>query len=160
MLKLIFGYPSDIVRNPDVEFSYVFKREWLFNAFNKKCITIIDRAIIDTSLFMYNEFNELIGPENLSTGCKSLMLLNNDNSLMIPLEFMGDNCFDLLCELSEENDIRVCSSNPRRLFKHGFKKVFIVNTNKIITNGLDFLREYSHIEDNFYGEYAYEYRGW
>ena len=31
MLKLIFGYPSDIVRNVDSLFSREFKREWLFD---------------------------------------------------------------------------------------------------------------------------------
>ena len=158
MLRLIFGYPSDIVRNVDSLFSREFKREWLFDNMCKDDITSIDKCKIDDSLFIYNDDDFLIGADDLSTGCKAVILLYKLNDIMIPLEFMGDNCFEMLAKISFIKDIRVCSAKPRRLFKHGFNEVFVVNTKKIITNGHDFLCEYVDIEKDFYGEYAYENR--
>ncbi len=160
MLELIFGYPKDAVKDSDVLFSETFKREWLLDSDVKRYVKMIDRDIIDDSVIVYNEYGDLIGPDLFSSGLKSIIMYKFLDDIMIPLEFMGDNCFDLLSEISLNKRVRTCSSNSRRLFNHGFKEVFIVNNNKIVKSQRELLLEYVKIEEDFYGEYDYFNRGW
>lgn len=165
MLNVIFGFPSKALRSVKGYISDFVKLSDIFipngglpptvveTEFAKKVILEIDRSIVHHARYIESPVLGTISFREISEGATSLIILNNVPEI-VPLEFMGDNCFNLLVDIANRKDITVCTSSVREMFSHGFKEIHIVNDDIIVNNNLDFYDYYDKASDKYFGEYS------
>lgn len=92
--------------NHNILFKNIFKEEWLLNELSKRAIRDIENAEYKgVRLFYSNKFKEYFNFFELSSGTKSLILLDNVPNVIIRSSRLGDNCYKLLEEyLIEHKD--------------------------------------------------------
>lgn len=154
MLRVIFGYPSKALRsgkdyiNDFAEEKSVYKPAEgglppgvVMSDFAKRAILGVDMSIVYHPNCIKSPVLGIISYKRLSHGVKNLIILENVDEI-IPLEFMGDNCFPYLAELSSKKDVTVCTANIRPLFNYNFKEVYTIDTGVIVKNNMSFYNEY------------------
>jgi len=159
MLHLIFGYPSKALRtHRNYIGSRFLDKKCMLDEFSKRVVKEIDKTETITSGAFYSPVLGDISLRDLSGGAQFLIILNNTNEI-VPLEFLGDNCFPFLKEIADRKDITVCSGGVRNLFKNGgFTEIHIVNDDTIITEPLDLLWKCNELEQIDFGEYSIKNR--
>lgn len=107
MLKLYFDsqrWKDKIVDRPVSSFPYYFKDEWGYNKFTARVITEIERAKFIAPNVCIHEDYGTFPVTNASGGSKILIYLANQYQGMFESEFLGDNCAQLLYDISNEVD--------------------------------------------------------
>ena len=117
-------------------FDEVYEPEWFSDEFVKKIIHKIDKSeVIGTgrSVNIYNEFLGNLPPQNLSSGCKGLILLYKED-IKINGDRLGDNCMVLLLEIADVKDVTISLSHtppfPDNFNAHIINSGKLVNTRK------------------------------
>ncbi|MBR1598037.1 MAG: DUF4869 domain-containing protein [Lachnospiraceae bacterium] len=91
-----------------MEFDEEFEYSWLKNPINIRIIEEVDNADIDgASCYNLDNPNDIFGVSDLSSGSKALMLVNMLDNPKIWGPLFGDNCIDLLMEISKQKDVIV-----------------------------------------------------
>jgi len=119
MLKIILGCKDEdkylknkkYVNYNDGLFDDEYEEEWFEDPFVKRILADIDN--IDLSKSNGSSLkNSITGnihsPKELSTGCKTLILIYKYSDVIFQARF-GDNCTDLLEEIALHNDITIKS---------------------------------------------------
>ena len=122
-------------------FDEVYEPEWFSDDFVRRMIKTIDKSEVVGIGNSINIFNDILGnfpPQNLSSGCKGLILLYKDD-VKINGDRLGDNCIGLLLEISKEKDVTISLSHTPP-FPDVFD-AYIINTNKRIETRKQFHAE-------------------
>ena len=130
-------------------FDEVYEPEWFSDDFVKRVIKMIDKSEVMGEGNSINIYNDVLGnfpPQNLSSGCKGLILLYKDE-VKINGDRLGDNCIMFLVEISTKKDITISLSHTPP-FPKKFD-AYIINTNKFIHTRKQFHEEMLDIK---YGE--------
>lgn len=116
-------------------FNVVFKKDWLKDEFNRRALKVIDNVDIIADELLHNELLGFLTPRELSTGVKTLMLVNTLN-MKVNGARMGDNCYPLLCELADKKDVYIRLKHMPEL--DGTLNAYIINTKKYTKNWSDY----------------------
>lgn len=132
------GYVSDY-------FDDTYEPEWFEDPFVREIIKIIDKSDVICEHKSINIYNEILGnipPQNLSSGCKGLILLLKDE-IAINGDRLGDNCIPFLLKISEKKDCEISLGHIPK-FPEKFNAV-ILNTGDMITTRKDFVSKFVRI---------------
>lgn len=173
MLNIIFGFQSKALRNTAGYIrDYAVKSdtfvpgsglppEVVEGELEKYLIKEIDKSVVHHARWIESPVLGTISYRELSHGVQGLIILANTPEI-IPFEFMGDNCFKYLAEISRVRDVNVCTGSFRDLYHHGFIEgkdiIHVVNDDTYVNNGYDLMRKYFTLEMDDYGEYAWDKR--
>lgn len=150
MLKLQFGRIDGELLNPDVWFKNAFDYQLLLTDFSKKAIQSIDKSEVIDAYCIKSPVLGGISPEWLSSGVKCILILKYTDKV-INLVNCGDNCFDLIKEISLEKDIQVSTSRFVNLFRRDEPHVPVMitnnNENKVVTDLSSFWDMYDKYDD-------------
>ena len=94
-------------------FDEVYESEWFSDEFVKRIIRQIDKSEVVGVGSSINIYNDVLGnfpPQNLSSGCKGLILLLKED-IAINGDRLGDNCMELLLEIAQNKDIFISLSH-------------------------------------------------
>lgn len=140
MLSIIFGeqgldWPNRISQ-PSTYFDEYYETSWLSTDFAKRVIKEIDNSEYVSGHCIESPILGMIPPKMLSSGCKTLILLENMD-VIVSGERIGDNCFPILLELCKTKD-RVITLCHTVLFNEPFEvKDFC--TGKVISTNLELM---------------------
>ena len=119
MLKIILGCKDEekylknkkYVDYNDGLFDDEYEEEWFSDNFIRRILEDIDNIDISKSngsSFKNSITGNIHSPKELSTGCKTLILIYKYSNVIFQARF-GDNCTDLLEEIAINNDITIKS---------------------------------------------------
>ena len=119
MLKIILGCKDEekylknkkYVDYNDGLFDDEYEEEWFSDKFIRRILEDIDNIDISKSngsSFKNSITGNIHSPKELSTGCKTLILIYKYSNVIFQARF-GDNCTDLLEEIAINNDITIKS---------------------------------------------------
>lgn len=119
MLKIILGCKDEekylknkkYVDYNDGLFDDEYEEEWFSDNFIRRILEDIDNIDISKSngsSFKNSITGDIHSPKELSTGCKTLILIYKYSNVIFQARF-GDNCTDLLEEIAINNDITIKS---------------------------------------------------
>ena len=107
MLKIGYGCPEDIYFYIDLEFDTLFTMEWLEDEMNQKILREVDHCVFNGYRMQDLEDGYTFAIDDISTGSKALMSVNEMDEIEIWGTAFGDNCLDLLLEMAQEKDITI-----------------------------------------------------
>lgn len=154
MLKIIIGFPSKAIPGYTGFIGSVFLSEKCVETdISKRIVKEIDKSEVISANSIISPVLGNIGYPKLSGGAQCLIILANTNEI-VPLHFMGDNCFSILHELSIDRDIIVSTGDIRDLFSWGFEEVYIINSGRTIHNVIEFSQEIQFAREKNYEPYS------
>lgn len=143
MLKIAF---RDLGMSIQGKISYVsdyfdaqYEQSWFQKPLAKEIIQDIDKSEYIRGEYIESPVFGGIPPTSLSTGCKALLLLLNEEGIIVSGERMGDNCFKWVLKIAKEKDITITLNHGVDL-EEPFEAVSL-NTGKRITNNLELFEE-------------------
>lgn len=126
------GYTSEY-------FDDVFVKDWLSDKFVQHIIEEIDDTSVENDAILYNDVLGYINPRELSTGCKTLILIYKLN-LHVKGSRMGDNCIPLLLEIAEKKEVYISLSRSIPIERD--VKIICDNDDTVITTYKEFLNKH------------------
>ena len=121
MLKIGYGCPEDIYFYIDLEFDTLFSMEWLDNTMNQKILKEVDHCVFNGYRMQDLEDGYTFAIDDISTGSKALMIVNEMDNIEIWGTAFGDNCLDLLLQMAEEKDITIYLQHLPEFNKKNFR---------------------------------------
>lgn len=107
MVLAYFKSPKVFITAPGPAFNNRYKEEWLTSEMGRKIVKEIDKSeVLGRGNAVESPVLGVISPERLSGGAKALMLTLNTDIAISSICF-GDNCSELLLQISEEKDIKL-----------------------------------------------------
>jgi hypothetical protein len=143
MLNVYIGQLEDknFIWNTDAYFDVWFDRENLLTPFAKKLVKDIDKSEV---LSKYNIVSPVLGSipiTMLSGGTKSLLLIKYNHAI-VNLWTLGENCYQYLVDIAEEQDVTVLIEGVNGIFLNtNIKQCLILNSGRIVTNAYDYMSE-------------------
>jgi hypothetical protein len=122
------GYVSNVTGYFDANYEI----DWFDDAFIRRIIKEVDNSEVIGENKTQTMYNEIIGhfpPMMLSSGCKCLILLYKED-IKINGDRLGDNCLNLMLEISRMKDITIALGHIPP-FEQDFD-AYIVNTDSYI----------------------------
>lgn len=111
MLKVIFGNVSlnwkGSIRHTSEYFDNMYEPNWLSSEYAKHIIRTIDKSEYIDGEYIQSPVLGGISPRDLSTGCKTLLILLNEPDKIVTGDRMGDNCFPILLDMAKSRDLTV-----------------------------------------------------
>lgn len=120
-------------------FDAQYEQSWFQSPLAKEIIRDIDKSEYIKGEYIESPIFGGISPTDLSTGCKSLLLLLNEDGAIVSGERMGDNCFKWVLRIAEEKDITITLNHGIDL-EEPFEAISL-NTGNRITNNLELFEE-------------------
>lgn len=143
MLRVAF---RDLGMSIEGKISYVsdyfdaqYEQSWLQAPLAKEIIRDVDASEYVSGEYIESPVFGGISPLMLSTGCKALLLLLNEDDIIVSGERMGDNCFKWALKIAERKDITITLNHMVEL-EEPFKVVSL-NTGKEITSNSELFEE-------------------
>lgn len=114
MVHLLLGqfdreeiYGDKYIAITQAYFDAMFEGEWMLKPFSKRVVLGVDKSEVIGEYSIKSPYLGAISPTMLSTGVKTLILLDNMD-VVVSGERIGDNCWKYVYELGEEKDIYIC----------------------------------------------------
>lgn len=112
MLHIKFGKRSDkLVLDPDLQFKYSFKKEWIDNQFIRDMIKDIDKQIVQSNQCIMSPVFGQIAPDRLSGGVKMLIMMYYMDDVEFWAQACGENCEKWIYKIAETKDLTIRLSN-------------------------------------------------
>lgn len=132
MLKIGYGHPEDIYFFIDSEFEELFEMEWLNDPFNQRVLHDVDGCFYNGTAMQDIELGYSFPVFDISTGAKALMIVNALPEIEIWGTIFGDNCTDLLLELTEHKDVTIYLQHFLKFTPEKFKAFSLVQARRYI----------------------------
>lgn len=113
-------------------FAMLYKKDWFENKFNERVVKEVDRTPMVLPGVFDSPWLGYINHLQISGGAKALVLLNTVPDIKVPIAAMGDNCCDLLYELSLLKPLHLCYEGYLPKF-HSNQKILDVD-NSLVFN--------------------------
>lgn len=140
MPKIGYGCPDDIYFYIALEFDTLFSMEWLDDEMNQKILREVDHCEFNGFRMQDLEEGYTFAIDDISTGSKALMLVNELDHIEIWGTAFGDNCLDLLLQMAEEKDITIYLQHVPGFQKKNFR-AFSLLLGREYQNYREFLSE-------------------
>lgn len=140
MLNVFCGdMPSAIFCAP-IYFNNTYKDQWITKPLSREMIRDVGKSeVIDERVIWHPVFGYM-NPTWLSSGVKTLILIDNDPNHVFSVSYCGDNCAKWLLKIAEKKKVVI---NLRHLMDFGSDefKIRVLNTGKIVRNMRDYVFE-------------------
>jgi hypothetical protein len=94
-----------------VAFNHSYQEKWLTTALGRRIIREIDKSEVnDEGTVIFSPALGSIPPEKISGGAKALFLAQFDSDYISSICF-GDNCAEILLEISETKDVKIVANH-------------------------------------------------
>lgn len=150
MLKIYFGSDSIFMYG---KISYVseyfdgmYEQSWLSSNWGRQIIKEIDNSDYIDGEYIKSPVLGGISPRDLSSGCKALLILLNEDDVIVSGDRMGDNCFPLLLELAKERDLIITLAHWVTMKDFEPFEILDMRTDKILRTALEFADAYIDAE--------------
>ena len=154
MLRIGYGCPEDIYFYIDLEFDTLFCMEWLDDEINKRILKEVDNCEFNGVRLQDLTDGYTFAIDDVSTGAKALMLVNELEDIQIWGTAFGDNCLDILLELAEKKEITIYLQHLPQFDRDKFKGFSLIK-NREYFNYQEFLFEcIEKITEPFAKEYV------
>ncbi|MGN0507441.1 MAG: DUF4869 domain-containing protein [Lachnospiraceae bacterium] len=141
MLNVIFGESglniSNRITYVSDYFDAMYDATWLQSELARQIIKGVDDSEYIAGEYIESPVLGGISPRDLSSGCKALLILLNENNIIVSGEKMGDNCFPWLLKIAEKKDVTITLCHNVTL-----KEPFAVNnlnSGRIITSNVELM---------------------
>lgn len=105
LLFLHMGYSPECVLSSTAAFANSYKPDWFKDDYNVRCVESIDKmSMIVTGVF-HSDFWGNVSYDKISGGAKALITANMTDRYIQPLSNLGDNCVELLYELTRKKEV-------------------------------------------------------
>lgn len=165
MLYVYFGdinwdtCPLEYVYNIDKMFDFAFESSWTDNEFSKRVISEVDRSTLISPKIIDSPWLDIIPITQASGGSKQLIMADATDGLVFNGNNFGDNCYNLLYEISKTKDIAMSLTYFPDLDKLPADfTAFIINSNKVVTSSREFTA--SHMSDKNLSEVDFKDVDW
>lgn len=112
MLHIRFGKKSNnLVLDPDLQFKYSFKKEWLDNQLVRDMIKDIDKSTVQSNQCIMSPVFNQIAPDYLSGGVKMLIMMYYMDDVEFWAQACGENCEKWIYRIAENKDLTIRLSN-------------------------------------------------
>ena len=131
MLDIFYGKKPGAVFNTSVYFKNVYEDSWITDPFSKEMILDVDRSVVLGGGVIDSPVLGKIGPNSLSGGVKTLILIKNEPQTIFNASTCGDDCAKWILKIAELQDVTI---NLRHLmdFGNGRFNIHILNTDQIV----------------------------
>lgn len=140
MVKVYFELSDDKIISTSKYFNNSYTDDWL-DDWAKKVISQVDRSTLISSGLVDSPVLGPITIREISGGAKALITMNSDNSVISNANSCGENCAELLAELSKKKDFSIYLAYPMDFNNYTFD-MEITRTGKICHNAAEFEKEY------------------
>lgn len=131
MLTIYYGDLDDVIYNTSVFFNNTYSAEWLEDPFAQQIIKSVDRGIVLGSNAIQTKILGIIPPEKLSSGTKTLLLMNFMPNRIYNASNCGDNCARWILEIGKRHDITINLYHLMNFGRRAFT-VKVANTGEIV----------------------------
>lgn len=145
MLNIYFGdlpqgLEEDYIFNTRVYFDNTYKDKWILSTFAYDVIKSVDKSEVVNEKTILSPIFGNMSPKKLSSGVKTLLLLNFDKSKIFNVSTCGDNCAEWVLKIAERRKLVI---NLRHLmdFGKGDFKIRVMNTDNIVHNMAELVME-------------------
>ncbi len=107
MLTIHFGDMDGVVYNTSVYFNNTYSGDWFSDPFAQKMIASIDRGTVLGPNAIETKILGVIPPEKLSSGLKTLLLMNFLPERVYNASNCGDNCARWILAIAKRQDITI-----------------------------------------------------
>ena len=130
--------PRAFVMSSNSFFDAHYTDEWLTDGWAKRVIEEIDKSSLIAPKVVDSPWLDMIPITQISGGAKTLIIANAVDGIVINGNRMGDNCWNLMLELSKKKDIQlVCEYCAIFDWVDGAEATFI-NNGTVVNNYSDF----------------------
>lgn len=130
---------TDIMHVAPKWFDGNFEDEWLQDPFVIEIVKEVDHSDLVDKILMSPVLGT-VDALKMSGGSKTLICLYKEPSLYkYNVKHCGDNCCNMLLEIGKRKDIHIFV--PQLLDLTGEFSIYLENSNKVITNEIDYRRE-------------------
>lgn len=148
MLSIWFGekgldLEGRIVHTSDY-FDGMYEQSWFQSDLAKEIIKGVDKSNYISGEYIESPVFGGISPRDLSTGCKTLLVLLNEDNVVVSGERMGDNCYPWLLRIAEQKDITITLCHNVEI-PEPFE-IRNLNTGKILTKTVEILLSLHDLE--------------
>ena len=135
MLNIIYGDNKDFIIDVDTYFYNTYNKKWLTDELSIKMIKDIDKSEVISENSIVSPVLGNISPDLLSSGVKTLILINNVKNKIFNASNCGDNCAKWILKIAENKRITINLNHIMHFGKKDFEvKVKILNNNKFVKN--------------------------
>ena len=131
MLNIYFGTLEGAIQHPSILFNNTFREEWFEDPFVKHICKAVDNTDVVSA---YQMTNPLFGPVNckiLSGGCRNCILAYETDRI-IDATLMGDNCAQILVEISQKKDLTIMLKYLMNFSSVPNMEAYIMNAKKYV----------------------------
>lgn len=107
MLYFTLNDKIDMIKYPGDFFDAYYEQKWLEDPFVEEIIKSIDKSTVFQGKVIDSPVLGIISPKELSSGCKTLILLYKCPDHVYNASYCGDNCGSWMLQIGELQDIRV-----------------------------------------------------
>ena len=140
MVKVYFELSDDKIISTSKYFNNSYTDEWL-DDWAIKVIRQVDNSVLLSPGLVDSPVFGPITIREISGGAKALITMNSDNSVISNANSCGENCAELLAELSKKKDFSIYLAYPMNFSDHTFD-MEITRTGKICHTANEFEKEY------------------
>ena len=135
MLNIIYGDNEDFINDVDTYFYNTYNKKWLTDEFSIQMIKDVDKSEVISENLIVSPVLGNISPDFLSSGVKTLILINNVKNKIFNASNCGDNCAKWILKIAESKNITINLNHIMHFGKKDFEiKVKILNSNKLVKN--------------------------
>lgn len=135
MLNIIYGDNEDFINDVDTYFYNTYNKKWLTDKFSIQIIKDVDKSEVISENLIVSPVLGNISPDFLSSGVKTLILINNVKNKIFNASNCGDNCAKWILKIAESKNITINLNHIMHFGKKDFEiKVKILNSNKLVKN--------------------------
>lgn len=139
MLRINFGSCDGEVYNPPVYFKNQYEDEWIVHELSRKMIKDIDKSDVIGPHIIESPVLGGIGPERLSGGVQTLILMAFDETgKVFNASAGGDNCARWIIEIARQKELMITLHNIMS-FQGLPIEAEIINDGRIVHNYTEYL---------------------
>lgn len=102
MLSIYFGDLKDSIYNTSSYFKFNYEKEWLTDPFVSEMIKDVDDSIVLGTGAIDSPVLGVIAPVSLSSGVKTLILIDKVTDKVFNASNCGDNCAKWILKIAEK----------------------------------------------------------
>ena len=135
MLNIIYGDNEYFINDVDTYFYNTYNKKWLTDEFSIQMIKDVDKSEVISENLIVSPVLGNISPDLLSSGVKTLILINNVKNKIFNASNCGDTCAKWILKIAESKNITINLNHIMHFGKKNFEiKVKILNSNKLVKN--------------------------
>lgn len=129
-----------LIRYPSRSFKYCYKEEWFDTEFAKTVFNEVENCeYLGDGIFRNKSTNRKFIADNLSTGTKTLLMINFLDCYYYMSGSLGDNCWHILGDIQDKKDIHLKLNWTPRNIRGNKLDVFYVDANRKVESSDDLI---------------------